>query len=129
MTITIRILSIPMILIIVLNMIITIGVLYTARHSSGRLIQVIQFIFYLSPGSCAVDSDTHITLIARLSNIGAVISPILLPGRGVSICCTRCISSGCGKVLNQASRSVLWLGVDWATGVVWLREPGWSVSV
>ena len=80
MTINIRILSILMSLIIVLNMIITIGVLYTARHSSGRLIQVMQFISYLIPGSCAVERDTHITLIARLSNIGAAISPILLPG-------------------------------------------------
>ena len=39
-----------------------------------------QFVFYLIPGSCSVESDTHITLIARLSNIGAAISPILLPG-------------------------------------------------
>ena len=99
-----------------------------AIHSSGSLSQVIQFVSYLIIGSCAVVSDTHITLIARLSNIGAAISPILLPGGGVSICCTRCISSGCGNVLNPASRSGLWLGVDWATGVVWLRGPGCTVS-
>ena len=128
MTINIRILSILMILIIVLNMIITIGVLYMARHSSGRLIQVMQFISYLSPGSCTVEINTLITILARLSNIGAAVSPILLPGGGVSICCTRCVSSGCGQVLNQASRSVLWLGVDWASGVVWLKGSGCTVS-
>ena len=80
MTITIRILSIPMILIIVLNMIITIGVLYTARHSGGRLSQVMQFISYLIPGSCTVEINTRITLLVRLSNIGTAVSPILLPG-------------------------------------------------
>ena len=128
MTITIRILSIPMILIIVRNMIMTIGVLYTARHSSGRPIQVMQFSSYLIPGSCTVEINTHITLLARLSNIGAAVNPILLPGGGVSICCTRCNSSGCGSLLNQASRSVVWLGVDWATGVVWLKGPGCTVS-
>ena len=51
-----------------------------ARHSSGRLIQVMQFVSYLILGSCAVVSDTHITLIARLSNMGSAISPILVPG-------------------------------------------------
>ena len=80
MTISIRILSILIILIIVLNMIITIGVLYMARLSSGSLIQVIQFVSYLIIGSCAVVSDTHITHIARLRNIGSAISPILVPG-------------------------------------------------
>ena len=115
-------------LIIVLNMIITTGVLYTARHIGCKLGQVMQFISCLIPGSCTVEINTHITLLAGLSNIGAAVSPILLPGGEVSICCTRCISSGGGQVLNQASRSVLWLGVDWATGIVWLKGPGCTVS-
>ena len=80
MTISIRILSILMFLIIVLNMFITIGVLYMAIHSSGSLSQIIQFVSNLIIGSCAVVSDTYITLIPRLSNIVSVISPILVPG-------------------------------------------------
>ena len=69
-----------MLLMIVLNMIITIGLLCMARRSSGRLIQAIQFVSYLIIGSGAVVGDTHITLIARLSNSGSGISPILVPG-------------------------------------------------
>ena len=51
MTISVRILSILMFLIIVLNMIITIAVLYMAIHSSGSLRQIIQFVSYLIIGS------------------------------------------------------------------------------
>ena len=80
MTISIRTLSILMFLSIVLNMIITIAVLYMAIHSSGSLSQIIQFVSYLIIGSWAVVSDTHITIIIRLSNSVSVISPMLVPG-------------------------------------------------
>ena len=99
-----------------------------AIHSSGSLSQIIQFVYYLIIGSCAVVSGTHLTLIARLSNSVSVISPILVPEGVISLCCTRYVSSGRNRVLDQASLSGLWLGVDWATGVVWLKEPGCTVS-
>ena len=51
-----------------------------AINSSSSPSQIIQFVSYLIIGSCAVVSDTLITVIIRLSNSVSVISPILVPG-------------------------------------------------
>ena len=97
---SILIITVVMILIIVLNMIIIIAVLCMAIHSSSSLSQIIQFVSYLIIGSCAVVSDTHITVIIRLSNSVSVISPILVPGGVISLYCTRYVSFRRDKVLN-----------------------------